>query len=395
MKKLTIAALAGFCFLSVNSLHASELSYLYKDQRIMSMGGANVASGGYSTSLFSNPAGIAKVDNEHGTVVEVLGIQAGISGESADILNDLSDAMDIDDSLAQVQAVNDVYGTYSEQTIHLDVSNYSSITNNHGKFSWSLGLLTAVDANLTPYQVDTGDNVLEIHGRAYGGLTTAMSYTFDTSDIGFLSVGLGGKFITQQSYEDTLTATELIDDNETLGDEIEDTIKDGGTSFSGDLGFIYQFNTVLKPSFGLSVLNIGDLDFEDAYGSQPMTVNLGVAIEPDMFFAKKTVIAFDYVDILYANKTRNYLSTGDGAFTEVDDESLEKRLRVGMSALVYENSWSTLELAGGLYQGAYTAGVTFTALLFKVGVNTYQEQYGTEDNELLDRRYNLSVSLGW
>jgi hypothetical protein len=398
MNKLSLAVITGLTFFSVNSLQASELSYLYKDQRIMSMGGANVASGGYSTSLFSNPAGIAKVDNEHGTVVEVLGIQAGVSGDSADLVNDLMDAMDVEDtgSNETAIAIDDVYAEYSEQKIHLDVSNYSSITNNHGKFAWSLGVLTAVDANLTPYYVDSGDNVLEIHSRAYGGVTTAMSYTFDTSDVGFLSVGLGGKVITQQSYEDTLTATELVDDNETLADDVEDTVEDGGTAFSGDFGLIYQFNTALKPSFGISVLNIGDLDFNDAYGSQPMTVNLGLSIEPDMFFAKKTIIAFDYVDILYANKTRNYdLVTGDGSYTEVDDTSLEKRLRFGMSALVYENSWSTLELAGGIYQGAYTAGLTFTALLFKVGVNTYQEQYGTEDNELLDRRYNLSVSLGW
>lgn len=381
--------ITGLTLFAATSVQATELSYLYKDQRIMAMGGANVASGGYSTSLFSNPAGIAKVSNEHGVVVEILGVQAGISSEASALIDDLGDALDADTEIAGIAAINAIYDEYSGQKIHADVSNYSSITNNHGKFSWSIGVLAAADVNLTPY----GDtDTLEVQARGYGGVNSAFSYTFQPSELGDLSLGLGLKFITQTSYEDSLSAVELYDENETLSDDIEAKTQDG-TAFAGDLGIIYQFNTALKPSLGLSVLNIGDLDFDGYYGSQPMTVNIGASISPDLFFAKKTVISIDYVDLLYANKTRNY--NDDGSYTEVDDTSLEKRLRAGISALVYENSWSTLELAGGIYQGAYTAGLSFTAALFRIGLTTYEEQYGTEDNELSDRRYNLSVSLGW
>ena len=44
------------------------------------------------------------------------------------------------------------------------------------KLAWTLGILTAVDANLTPHA--NSYNLLEVQARAYAGITTAMSYTY-------------------------------------------------------------------------------------------------------------------------------------------------------------------------------------------------------------------------
>ena len=49
MKKWIMPVLAGFAFTPL--ANAGDLAYLYKDMRIMGMGGANIASGGYSLSL--------------------------------------------------------------------------------------------------------------------------------------------------------------------------------------------------------------------------------------------------------------------------------------------------------------------------------------------------------
>jgi len=390
MKKLSMIVVTGLTTLTVNTLQASELSSLYKDQRILAMGGANVASGGYSTSLFSNPAGIGKVSNEHGAIFELIGIQAGVSSESEALVTDLTDAIDTEET----SEILDVFSEYSGQTTHVDVSNYTSLTNNHGQFAWSVGLLAAVDANFTPHA--NSYNLLEVQSRAYGGLTTAMAYTFKPSELGDLTIGLGAKYIYQISYEGAITPSELVDyDN--IADNLQDKMESDGNGVAADLGAIYQFNVAMKPSFGFSVLNIGDLDFDDSYGSQPMTVNVGMSIEPDLFFAKKTTISLDYVDLLNANTTRVYdISDGDTVtYTDLEDTDAVKRTRFGISTLLYENSWSTFELAGGVYQGAYTAGMTFTALLFRVGFTTYQEQLGLTTGDQEDRRYNLNVSVGW
>ncbi|TEW55931.1 hypothetical protein E2R68_02235 [Psychromonas sp. RZ22] len=389
MKKLPMLIFAGLTT-PMLGLEASELSYLYKDQRIMAMGGANVAAGGYSTSIFSNPAGIAKVSNEHGMVIELLGFQAGTSKNGQALFTDLNDAIDSDNE----GDILTVFDDYSGQTVHVDVSNYSSMTNNHGQFAWSIGLLSAVDANLTPH--GNSYNLLEVQARGYGGITGAASYTIKPNDLGDLSFGLGLKVISQQSYEGALTPDQLVDYDNIL-DNLQDKMENNGTAIGADLGAIYQFNSFLKPSLGVSVLNIGGLDYDDSYGSQPMTVNLGAAIEPDLGFIKKTVIALDYVDLLNANQTRTY-TIGSGknvTYTENDDTDIIKRIRFGVSALLYENSWSAFGLATGIYQGAYTAGFDFTASIFQIGFSTYEEQLGPQHGDYTDRRYQLRTGFAW
>lgn len=69
MKKWIMPVLAGFTFTPLAI--AGDLAYLYKDMRIMGMGGANIASGGYSSSVFANPAGIANLPTDHGVIVEI------------------------------------------------------------------------------------------------------------------------------------------------------------------------------------------------------------------------------------------------------------------------------------------------------------------------------------
>lgn len=390
MKKLTKVVITGISLLSVGALQAQQQSYLYKDHRIMAMGGANVAAGGYSTSIFSNPAGIAKVSNEHGMVIELLGVQGGISSDSEDLINDLTDAIDTENTDDIISVLED----YSGQTVHVDVSNYSSMTNNHGKFAWSLGLLSATEINATPHANSNG--LLAVQGRGYGGLTGAASYTFQPTELGDLSIGLGLKFISQQSYEGLLEPQDLIDmDN--LDETLRDKFEDDGSAFGADLGAIYQFNTYMKPSFGVSVLNIGDMDFNGSYGSQPMTVNLGASIQPDLIFAKKTIIALDYMDLLNANKFRYYNpDNGNGQeFTEGDDTDIIKRIRFGASTMLYENTWSSFTLAGGIYQGNYTAGFTFVASILQIGFTTFEEELGPEAGDYGDRRYNLSAGIVW
>ena len=383
-QQIPLLILTGLAALSVNSIQATELSYLYKDQRIMAMGGANVAAGGYSSSLFSNPAGIAKVSNNQGVIIELLGVQASVSKDARAFVSDLNDAIDSENT----DKIDDVLANYSGESTHADISNYSSITNNHGQFAWSLGLLNAVDANLT-----SNDNQLEIQARSYGGITGAMASTFQASRLGNLSLGLGLKVIAQKSYEDVITSDDLIGDD--ISEQIADDFQSDGTAMSVDIGAIYQYNTYMKPSLGVSVLNIGELDFDNHYGSQPMTVNFGASIQPNLIFAKKTVIAIDYVDAFNANETKSYDTSNTNIVNFISNNDISDRIRLGASALLYDNIWSSLELAAGLYQGAYTAGFTFTAGIFRLGFTTYEDQVNSQLSTQADRRYILSTGIVW
>lgn len=385
LNKNSLFKIAILSALPAISIQASELNYLYKDQRIMAMGGTNISVGGYSSSLFSNPAGIAKVSKNDDLIIELFTIQASGGKDTAPFISDLNDAIDTDDRFEVAKTI----ANYSGKSIHVDASNYSSMTQNSGQYAWSLGLLTALDANLTPY----ADEV-EIQARTYSGLTSALTYTFKPSRAGELSIGFGLKAITQQSYEGILTAAELIFEDDITG-KIENDLQNDGVAVSADLGFIYQLNRNMKPSFGMSILNIGELDFNDHYGSQPMTVNFGASIQPELFFSKHTIIAIDYVDALNASKTRYYDSSNGRFASSTESNDVEDRLRIGISARLFENKWSALDLATGVYQGAYTAGFTYTATIFRIGFTTYEEGVNSLHSTETDRRYNLSASITW
>ncbi|PKG38465.1 conjugal transfer protein TraF [Psychromonas sp. Urea-02u-13] len=392
MNKWIIPALATFTLAPLS--YASDLAYLYKDMRIMGMGGANVASGGYSSSLFSNPAGIANLPTDHGMIVELLGLSATGSTNASDVFSDLVDAVDSDDE----DQIVDVLEKYSGQRTHVDVANYSSISKNHGNYAWSVGLLAASDINLTAH-ANSLDGILEVQSRAYGGLTGAYAHTFEQVGNGDLQLGLGVKFLSQKSFEGKLSPADLLSGDD-LGDELRDKMEKDNSGFAIDLGAIYQFYTDndLKPALGLSIMNIGSVDFNDTYGGQPTTVNIGASIEPTIPFLKRTRIAVDYVDLFNANKYRIYNLddiNDDVSYSDYDDSDFLKRLRLGISGLLYESHWSSMELATGIYQGGLTAGIDFTASVFRLGLTTYEEQTGPEYGDESDRRYSLVLGMAW
>ena len=391
MKKWSIPALAGLTLAPL--CNASDFAYLYKDSRIMGMGGANVSSGGYSSSVFSNPAGIANLPTDHGLIVDLLGINATASDGAIDIVSDLSDAIDSDNE----DEIIDVLEKYSGQRTHIDVANYSSVSNKHGNTAWTFGFLAATDVNLTPH-ANSVDGILEVQSRGYAGFTSAYAHTFEKLGRGDLHVGLGAKYITQKSFEGAISPADLVSGDD-LGDEIRDKMETDNSGFAVDLGAIYQFHTEgnIKPAIGLSIMNVGSVDFEDSYGGQPTTVNIGASIEPNISFIKKTRIALDYIDVFNANKYRIYnLDENDEvSYTDYEDTDFLKRLRFGISGLVYDNSWSSLEVSGGLYQGTYTAGIDFTATVFRLGLTTYEEQTGPQSGDESDRRYSLNLSVVW
>jgi len=94
--------------------------FLYKDPRIMSMGGANTAVGGYSTAVFSNPAGLIKIKKSHGIEAELLGLGMTSSAKTQKFVDDLSNSEDS-------EVINTI-DKYSGDVFNIDISNYSSFS---------------------------------------------------------------------------------------------------------------------------------------------------------------------------------------------------------------------------------------------------------------------------
>jgi len=382
----TTALMAGY----------SELAYLYKDPRIMGMGGANIAVGGQSTSVFYNPAGLSNIKKQHGFVVDILGVGVEASDDFQVFTDDLSTAADSEDTTA----VSEVLQKYSGQHFHLGASNYSALSKNSDLFAWSVGILAAADANLIPHGNGGANDLLETHSRVYGGIVTGFSKAFNDFGPGNLSVGLCVKFISQRSYEGGLGITEIIENKDDFGTYMSDTYEKESSGFGVDLGLNYALfpDGYWHPALGVSVLNIGSMGMDDFYGKQPMTVNVGASISPEIPFLEHFILAVDYVDLLNANETRFYEFDNTGNITnttDFEDSDALKRLRVGVSAGVFDNQSFEATINAGMYQGNYTAGLDLEATIVKLAIATYEEEIGPEAGQLSDRRYMLNLGIGW
>ena len=386
-KKIVSLALLG----ATTSLMAmyGEHAYLYKDPRVMGMGGANVAVGGYSTSVFSNPAGLASIKKEHGIVVDLVGLGASASGGFLNFNKDMQDASDTGEDAAMIAVFKD----YAGEHFHAGADNYTAISKNSDKFAWSIGALVATDINLVTHANGSlNGGFLETSSRAYAGVILGIAKEYPTK-IGRLDVGLSGKYISQNSYEGSLGVSALTGEDPVK--ELQDTYEKKSIGYGVDIGVKYYpfADSFLNPTLGASILNIGSMGMDDNYGGQPMTLNVGMAISPKVKYIDKFVLAIDYVDLLDANEVRIYELNNQ--YTDYSESDTMKRLRAGVSLGLYDSRFFSLTANGGYYQAAYTAGLDLQLLILKLNVATYEEQVGTGSMDISDRRYMAKIAIGW
>ncbi len=395
MKKQLISLVLLGTTTSLMAMYA-EQAYIYKDPRIMGMGGANIAVGAYSTALFSNPAGLTNIKEEHGYVVDFLSVGVSTSKEFTSFANEISDAEDDEEEML------DVLDKYTGEHFHTDASIYMSVSKNSDSLAWSIGLLAAADTNIMVHgKGSTNGALLETTSRGYGGVVLGFAKPYDT-EIGRLDVGIGLKYISQKSVEGSLGINELIgeDDDGSIEDRLRDKYEQDSAGFGLDLGVTYKpfLNNYWHPAIGLSVMNIGSFSMDDNYGQQPMTVNIGTSITPEVPYTSKFVVAVDYVDIFNANKLRMYDFDENGntvAYTDYETSDFMKNLRLGMGIGLVDSTYFSTTLNVGLYQGAYTAGLDMEITILKLNFTTYQEQVGTMSNPYDDRRYMAQIGIGW
>ncbi|WP_297441556.1 conjugal transfer protein TraF [Sulfurimonas sp.] len=398
MKKLLPLSVIALSTLVYADMSTQE--FLYKDPRIMSMGGANTAVGGYSTSIFSNPAGLIKIKKSHGVEVELLGVTVSGSEKIKPFMDDLSNSQDSE--------IIDTINKYSGDAFNATISNYTSFSYHaQNDIAYSFGLLAAADLNFIPHANSGANGVIETHSRAYGGifLASAKKYhgisssVFDGALDGSVTIGVTLKYINQKSYEAGLDLGEVTAHKDDLVQYITDTYEVDNSGVAMDVGALYEFqNKTWNPAIGLSVMNIGTLDF-DAYGAQPLSVNLGASVSPEISWSNSLKFSVDYVDVFNSQQARirnynPYRSQDQYDNAEIGYDAMN-HLRLGASLGLLDNMWFMATLNAGLYKGAYTAGLDMQLAVIKLQLATYQEQLGSEIGQLEDRRYILGLGIGW
>lgn len=386
MKKLLKNITIITAFSSLLTAATYEYPSLYKDARIMGMGGANIALGGEAASLFYNPAGLSGMDPEEGLEFELLNLNGAFSANTFGLIGDLGSAAD---EIAMIQAFEAYYG----QNNHVTVNDYTSLSYRGENIAWSVGVIAGAQLNFQTHTLSAASGILELNGLVAGGLVSGLSYDWNSD----LHIGLGLKVIQGYSLAADLTYGEVTNLSsaadpltyltDTFGSTISATTFDAGVIY--DLDDILPLGDTLRPSVGLSLTNIGGTDL-GGYGYIPTSVNVGFAIRPDIPFLSDWAIAVDYTDLFNALYADN---NGDGIPDY--DKSFGKRLKIGARASLLHNSIIQLTGSTGLYNAAFTAALEMRLLIFTLVASTYAEEIGAYAGQNLDRRYQISFNMGF
>ncbi len=361
-----------------------EYPYLYKSTRAMGMGGAYTAVGGTVDTLFYNPAGLSAMPKDQGWEFDFLNVSAEAGKNTQNFIDELQDAFDTGDLNGdmetdddELRATNEVLARYRGKNLHLRVSDFTAIGKSFEKVSFGMGAVGTVRMDAMTHQGFGPEGVLEMNADAtYGGIG-GLSFAFTEN----LNVGLTVKALTRESIVHGFTARELVEKEDNLDDYITEDLKKSGSAVGFDTGLTWKFaqESWFRPSAGLSVLNIGDLDFGEA-GTIPMTVNTGIALNPEIPYFRALIIGADYVDVL-----NNYN----------EDKDFKKRLRIGAELQLFDKLLAGMAVRAGLYQGNPTFGLDLRLLFIDMQYVAYAEEIGAYAGQEKDRRQLVTLNIGW
>ncbi|RME64504.1 MAG: hypothetical protein D6778_07835, partial [Nitrospirae bacterium] len=247
MKKALMVLLVVVFVVIVSNAYAQgptikAYPYLYKSPRAMGMGGAYVAIGGRTDSVFYNPAGLSAMPEDNWEV-NLLGLSAEIGKNSIDFVNDLSDALDTgdldgdgDEGDDQMRAVNDVLAQYRGENLHLGMQDLTSFGRNFGSMAIALGGVGTFRLDAMTHQGFGSNGLLEINGDlTAGGFLSLSARLMD-------GLYLGGtvKGLHREALVHSFTARELVEKQDNLSDYITDELRQSGDAVGFDLGLLYR-----------------------------------------------------------------------------------------------------------------------------------------------------------
>ena len=173
----------------------------------------------------------------------------------------------------------------------------------------------------------------------------------------------------------------FVEKEDDLDKYIEDELRTSGDAVGVDAGLIWKFaqDSRFKPSLGLSVMNIGDLNFGRA-GKMPQTVNVGIAVNPTITTFRSLIVGLDYIDVLNDYK---------------QDTDMAKRLRYGAELQLFDIWPVELAVRAGMYESYPTFGADLRLLFITASYAMYTEEVGAYAGQDKDKRQLLTLNIGW
>ncbi|GMT42087.1 MAG: hypothetical protein IEMM0002_0498 [bacterium] len=337
----------------------ATMESLYSGIRPLGMGNAFTAVANDENAAFYNPAGLNSVKDGRIVLPIPPTFLVEVSQNTLDMVNDISN---IDNS--------NISGTVDTLKKYVGKDQYARLAYfpNYTKRNFEIGFLANATFNMSVHQPSYP--YIDANIKADTGLIAALARGYKLKNKNKLQLGTTLKIIQRRGVNKRYTAVDLADANYDFANDLKSK-----TGLGLNLGAIYTLEKHrFKPSFGISIRNLGDMGFGEA-GLLKQSVNLGVALHSKLGPIPAT-FAFDWWDL-----------TGNVG----SDSDIPKRLHLGAEFKLHR----MLEIRTGLNQGYISYGLEANLWIFKISYVNYSEEVGAYAGQEEDKRQVLLFQAGW
>jgi hypothetical protein len=335
------------------SARAIEISAMHSNARALGMGDAYTSLADDSSSLFYNPAGLARV---HGLNWKVLDIRAGASGLSA-----YTKIKNLNSSGSGGGFASEIDSLYGEHV-------YTGI-----------GAETAFTAPMFGFAVyDHADALVRVDNPVYPQVYTSIVNDYGyVAGMGaplapFLHAGLDFRYVKRTGARVPFGAAFLADLNPST---ILDNVRGWGKGYGVDAGMnIILPAPFFSANFSAVWRNIGQMTFrsDDPNANIPTEDN-DITLGMSLKFDTHIVSIAPAVDFRYLNSPHYQLT---------------RKINFGV-----EIGLPVIDIRAGFREGYYTYGVGANLGLFRVDAATYGVELGAYPGQIEDRRYVVEFTM--
>ena len=354
--QLSLGAFTAFILTFSLSAHAQVQSTANSSVRALGMGDAFTALADDSSSLFYNPAGLARV---RGINWKVFSLHAGASGlEAYNKIKDLNSSgggNELSDTIGKLYGDHVWSGVGGESIFTMPMIGF--------------GVYNHTDA------------LIKVDNPVYPALQTDVINDYGyTAGLGvplgpFVQAGINLRYVKRMGARLPLGAS-LIADLDM--DKLKGRVTGWGVGYAADTGV----NLILPAPFFTATLsavwkNMGKTIYKSSNTAQVLpsddnNITLGAALK----FDTPVLSIAPAIDFQNLNRT---------------DIQLARKLNFGI-----ELGLPLVDIRGGFREGYYTAGAGVNMGLFRVDVATYGVELGAYPGQIEDRRYvaEFTMELG-
>lgn len=331
---------------------AIETSTLNSSVRALGMGDAFTAVATDESSLFYNPAGLARVK---GLNWRVFDLDAGASGVSA--YSKISGMKTGGGGAGFASAINSLYGEH----VWVGAGGESIFT----MPMLGIGVYDHAGATVrvnNPVYPGVHTRILNDYGYVLGiGVPLAPVF----------HMGFDLKYIKRTGSDNVFGPATLAD---LQPGNIADNLTGWGAGYGADVGMSVVIPTpVVSAVMSAAWKNIGGIQFRSAGGSVIPDEKNNMTLGGALTFDTPVVSVTPAVDVVYLN-----------------DANLQLTRKINMGI---EIGLPLLDIRGGFHEGYYTAGLGVNLGLFRVDAATYGVELGDYPGQIEDRRYVLQFTM--